>query len=116
MRARSRGGVLALSLLTGDRSLSLSYRDRSGERGRAAGRYDSPPPILVTSPSPRPSYLDSKIRVSRVLISLIASSLVGSSSRYLDHFRNLSNSSLCSGSGGRRKLSVIDKPPMSADN
>jgi hypothetical protein len=57
--ARSRGGVRALSLLKGERRRSRSKRSCSGEgeRGRAEGRYDSPPPIFVTSPSPRPSYL-----------------------------------------------------------
>jgi hypothetical protein len=58
--ARSRGGVRALSLLKGERRRSRSKRSGSGERGRAEGRYDSPPPIFVTSPSPRPSYLLSK--------------------------------------------------------
>jgi hypothetical protein len=37
-RARSRGGVRARSLLGGERFLSRSKRDESGERGRAKGR------------------------------------------------------------------------------
>lgn len=37
-RARSRGGVLARSLLRGERFLSRSNREESGERGRAEGR------------------------------------------------------------------------------
>jgi hypothetical protein len=37
-RARSRGGVLARSLLGGERFLSRSNLEESGERGRAEGR------------------------------------------------------------------------------
>lgn len=55
-------GLLPLSRL-GERSLSLSNLEVSdlGERGRAAGRYDSPAPIFVTSPSPRPTYLEGSV-------------------------------------------------------
>lgn len=51
-------GLLGLSR-RGDRSRSLSNRGVSdlGERGRTEGRYDSPAPIFVTSPSPRGMYL-----------------------------------------------------------
>lgn len=51
-------GLLGLSR-RGERSRSLSNRGVSdrGERGRTEGRYDSPAPILVTSPSPRGAYL-----------------------------------------------------------
>lgn len=56
--ASDAGGLLGLSR-RGDRSRSLSNRGVSdrGERGRTDGRYDSPAPIFVTSPSPRGAYL-----------------------------------------------------------
>jgi hypothetical protein len=48
------GGVFALSRSPARYVSALIIGDlaRKGDLGRAVGLYDSPPPILVTSPSP----------------------------------------------------------------
>lgn len=48
------GGVFARSLSLARYVSALMMGDlaRGGDLGRAVGLYDSPPPILVTSPSP----------------------------------------------------------------